>query len=566
METKEDFLLEIITAEKKFEQEKIEKARLQLRESPGKSLLDILDQNGVISLGESYTILAEHFGLEYISLSKMKLNNQDIMLLPVDVARRYKTIPVCVRDDLVQIAISDPLNLDVLDNVGFILKRPIEGVLADEKDIMAAIDQYYGVAEETVDHLLDEMQENDVTFVDVGTQGSDDENDDDSAPVVKLVSLLIVEAFRMRASDIHIEPLPRKLRIRYRIDGVLQEMTGPPKRLQGSIISRIKIMANLSISEKRLPQDGRIKIKAMGKAIDLRVSSLPTVHGEGIVLRILDKSNLVLGLSELGFLADQQKQFEELISIPNGIILITGPTGSGKTTTLYTCLNFINRPDRKIITVEDPCEYQLSGINQVQVNESIGLTFSDVLRSILRQAPNVIMIGEIRDLETAEIAINSALTGHMVFSTLHTNDAPGAVTRLIDQGVKAFLVASSLQGVLAQRLVRTICDNCRQPRAASPYELKAMKLSTSEDVHLYEGKGCSECNNTGYKGRKAIIELMILNHELRQMINRKATSTQIRKRSRELGMSTLREDGIQKALTGMTTLEEVFRVAGEVEK
>lgn len=566
METsKEEFLLDIVKTQIDIDPAKIERAKIQAKDL-NKSLFQLLEDFGVIKLNKIYQILSEHFDLNFIKANEVDISKEVLNLLPVEAARRYKTIPVSVNSNIIQLAIADPLNLDVLDNVGFILKKPIEAVLSIEQDIMAAIDKNYGVAEETVDNLLDEINEGDVTFIDVGSPGADDEEDDESAPVVKLVSLLIIEAFRLRASDIHIEPLGRKLRVRYRIDGVLHEMTGPPKRLQGSIISRLKIMANLSISEKRLPQDGRIKIKALGKPIDLRVSSLPSVHGESVVLRILDKSNLVLGLSELGFLSDQQKRFEQMIALPNGIILITGPTGSGKTTTLYTCLSHINRPDRKIITVEDPCEYQLSGINQVQVNESIGLNFARVLRSILRQAPNVIMIGEIRDLETAEIAINSALTGHLVFSTLHTNDAPGAVTRLIDQGVKNFLVASSLQGVLAQRLVRSICPHCRTTRAASPYELKSIKLKREDDVPLYYGKGCDECNGTGYLGRKAIVELMVISDDIRMMINKKASSAEIRKRARELGMSTLREDGIVKALSGMTTLEEVFRVAGETEK
>jgi len=564
LETLEDYLLDIVQTQIDIDPKKMEKARLDVKDTD-KTILEVLSESGAFELQEAYHILAESFGMEFVMIGDMKLKKEDVHMLSVEVARRFKCIILDQNDQNVRIAFSDPLNLDCVDNIGFMLKRPIQTALALEKDILTAIDQYYGVAEETVDDLLDEMHDGDVTFIDAGS-AIDGDDAEESAPVVKLVSLLIIEAFRVRSSDIHIEPLARKLRIRYRIDGVLQEMTGPPKRLQGSIISRIKIMANLSIAEKRLPQDGRIKIKALGKTIDLRVSSLPTVHGEGIVLRILDKSSLVLGLSELGFLADQQNAFEKLIAKPNGIILITGPTGSGKTTTLYTCLNFINRPDRKIITVEDPCEYQLAGINQVQVNESIGLTFPNVLRSILRQAPNVIMIGEIRDFDTAEIAINSALTGHLVFSTLHTNDAPGAVTRLIDQGVKPFLVASSLQGVLAQRLVRCICPNCRTTRAPSAYELKAINLSKEDDVKLFYGEGCDNCHGSGYRGRKAIVELMLVNDEIRMMINQKSSSSKIRKRAKELGMTSLREDGIAKALTGMTTLEEVFRVAGEVEK
>lgn len=565
LDTKDDYLLDIIKMHHSLSDDQVKQIQNQIRNTE-KTFYDVFEEQNILSLNEIYQILSKHFGMTFLRLENIEFDKEVVHLLPMDAARRYKAIPIKKDEDIIQVAISDPLDLDILDNVSFILKKPTEAVLAFEQDIVSAIERYYGVAAETVDNLLDEMSDGDVTFIDTGSSSQGDEEGDEAAPVVKLVSLLIIEAFRLRSSDIHIEPLGRKIRIRYRIDGVLQEMPAPPKRLQGSIISRIKIMANLSISEKRLPQDGRIKIKALGKTIDLRVSTCPSVHGESVVLRILDKTNLVLGLSELGFLSDQQKQFEKLISLPNGIILITGPTGSGKTTTLYTCLNFINRPDRKIITVEDPCEYQLAGINQVQVNETIGLSFSFVLRSILRQAPNVIMIGEIRDVATAEIAINSALTGHLVFSTLHTNDAPGAVTRLIDQGVKPFLVASSLQGVLAQRLVRTICSECRTPREPTEFELKAMNLKKTDDATLYFGQGCKKCNGSGFRGRKAIVELMIMNDELRQMINKKASSTVIRKRARELGMTTLREDGINKALTGMTTLEEVFRVAGETEK
>lgn len=559
-------MLEVVLNEAKVEASALEKAKNQAKEN-SKSVLRILEETGVVSSEHAVEILARHFGMAPIFLSKLTLSKQVTALLSADVARRYKVIPVAQAEHAVHIAVADPMDLDVLDNIGYILKSPVEPFLAAESDLMNAINKYYGVAEDTMDNMLGELSDKTVSFLDLSPGAQEDAADENSAPVVKLVSLLIAEAFQQRASDIHIEPLVKRLRVRYRVDGVLHEVTGPPKRLQGAVISRLKIMANLSIAEKRLPQDGRIKIQISGKSIDLRVSCLPSTHGESVVMRILDKSGLVLGLSECGFLPDQQKNFENLITLPNGIILITGPTGSGKTTTLYTCLNFINRSDRKIITVEDPCEYQLAGINQVQVNEKINLTFANVLRSILRQAPNVIMVGEIRDVETAEIAINAALTGHLVFSTLHTNDAAGAVTRLIDQGVKPFLVASSVQGILAQRLVRKICKNCKTARAATPYEVKCMGvMAHKEELQVYFGAGCDECKGKGYRGRLAIIELLVMTDELRAMINQKATSTMIKRRARELGMRTLREDGINKVLMGLTSLEEVIRMAGETEK
>ena len=384
---------------------------------------------------------------------------------------------------------------------------------------------------------------------------------DADAPLIKLVNSLIVDAFKLRASDIHLEPLAKRFRVRYRIDGVLHEMKAPPKRLQAAIVSRLKIQSNMSISEHRIPQDGRIQTQVGTKLIDLRVSCLPTNHGESIVMRILDKEGLRLGLPELGFFTDDQQTFEKLIGLPDGILLVTGPTGSGKTTTLYSCLHFINRPDRKIITVEDPVEYLLAGINQVQVNETVGLNFSMALRSILRQAPNVIMVGEIRDVETATIAINASLTGHLVVSTLHTNDAPSAVTRLIDIGVKPFLVASSTRCLMAQRLVRKVCKQCAAPQIPADGELKALGLdaSNTQGATFMRGKGCSNCSNTGYRGRFGIFEIFVIDDEARKLIYEKVPSSVLRARAREMGMRTLREDGIRKAIAGMTTADEVIR-------
>jgi general secretion pathway protein E/type IV pilus assembly protein PilB len=395
-------------------------------------------------------------------------------------------------------------------------------------------------------------------------KGAEAERDGgDDAHIIRLVNLMILEAHRLRASDIHLEPLEKRLRLRYRIDGVLQVISpDPPKKLQASIMSRIKIMSNMSIAEKRLPQDGRVQMRtADGRtSIDLRVSTIPTNHGESIVMRILDKTSLTLGLTELGYLSDDQATMERILGLPDGIFLVTGPTGSGKSTTLYACLNMINKPDRKIITVEDPVEYQLNGINQVPVNADVGMTFPAALRAMLRQAPNIIMVGEIRDLETASIAINASLTGHLVFSTLHTNDAPSAVTRLVDIGVKKFLVASSVRAIMAQRLVRRICSGCTEPYTPTEGELRSLNLKSDqiEQASFRKGRGCDKCRDTGYRGRMGIFEICVLDDEIRSMVNEGLSVSMIRQRARDLGMRTLREDGIRKVLAGMTTPDEVI--------
>jgi type II secretory ATPase GspE/PulE/Tfp pilus assembly ATPase PilB-like protein len=388
-----------------------------------------------------------------------------------------------------------------------------------------------------------------------------DSDADSDAPIIKMVTMLLLEAHKVRASDIHLEPLESRFRVRFRIDGVLHEVQNPPKKLQSAIVSRITIMTgSMSIAEKRLPQDGRIQVKIGPKQLDLRVSTVPTSHGESIVMRILDKSGLTLGLPQLGFLSDDQEVFERLITLPDGILLVTGPTGSGKTTTLYGCLNYINRPDKKIITVEDPVEYQMNGINQVQVNVDVGMTFPLALRAMLRQAPNIVMIGEIRDLETASIAINASLTGHLVFSTLHTNDAPSAVARLADIGVQRFLVSSAVRAIVAQRLVRKLCPNCKVPHELTDGELRALNLERSqlEGATVMRGTGCDACRDLGYKGRMGIFEIFLIDDEVRHLINDNASTILLRKRARELGMRTLREDGVRKVLSGMTTADEVI--------
>jgi general secretion pathway protein E/type IV pilus assembly protein PilB len=472
-------------------------------------------------------------------------------MIPVDVARRYRVVPVYKNEDTLTVAVSDPLNFDTLDSLRYMLKHNVEGVLVRRDELQVTLDRYYAVEasmEAMLNQIGDQQIDVDVTGAQHVIADAADVTDAD-APIIKLVTLLILEAYRQR------------LRVRYRIDGVLHEVDSPPKRLQSSIISRVKIMAAMRISEKRVPQDGRIQVHIQGRELDLRVSTIPSSHGESVVMRILDKQNLALGLPKLGFFADDQQMFERLIAMPDGILLVTGPTGSGKTTTLYACLSCINRPDRKIITVENPVEYQMSGINQVQVAEDVGLSFSSALRSILRQAPNVIMIGEIRDRETANIATEASLTGHLVFSTLHTNDAPSAVTRLLDIGVKPFLVASSLRAVMAQRLVRVVCESCREEYRPEPSELRAVGPQAEQlvGVPLYRGRGCSRCSLTGYTGRKGIFEIFTVSDEIRRMIFTKAPASQIRAVAREGGMRTLREDGLRKVTAGWTTLDEVMR-------
>ncbi len=553
----QDLILDILKEQGIVSAEQIKQARAQAHEQL--SVLDSLVGLTYVSEDEIAKAIARQFGLQQVHLKKTVIDPDTIKMIPQEIAKRYQVIPYRRKKDRLQVAIADPFRLDVIDSLAFMLKMEVEAVLATEEDIREGLIKFYGI--------VPDGMESAVGFGSVQVPEEHEEGPAEEAPVIKLVSLIIMEALRLRASDIHLEPLEKRFRVRYRIDGLLYEMDEPPKRLQGSILSRIKIMANMSIAEKRLPQDGRIKLKVMGKDIDLRVSTLPSQHGESLVMRILDKSSLALGLVELGFMPDDEKKFKELIGCPNGILLITGPTGSGKTTTLYACLHEINRPDKKIITVEDPIEYQLSGINQVQVNEKIGLTFAHVLRSILRQAPNIIMVGEIRDPETANIAINASLTGHLVFSTLHTNDAAGAVTRLIDQGVKPFLVASSVRAVLAQRLVRRICPACKAAVQPPAELLTKMKLIPAhfESVTLFKGKGCGECNQTGYRGRVGLFELLIVDEEIQKMIYQRVPSSQIKRRARETGMRTLREDGVQKVFAGATTLEEGVGETEQVE-
>jgi general secretion pathway protein E/type IV pilus assembly protein PilB len=527
-----------------------------------RSVVDALIASKILSFEDVLSVLSSRFGMEMISLVNLHIPPEAIVSVPVDVARKYKIMPVSKHGNVLTVAIGDPLEVDTLDSLRYLLKCEIEGVVAPPAEIAVALDRFYAT-EASMETMIDQLTEGTVAMVSSGRADMREDSDvsDSDVPIIKLVSLIIYEAHRNRASDIHLEPLEKRFRVRYRIDGVMQEVDSPPKRLQAAIISRVKIMANMKISEKRVPQDGRIQVNVKGRELDLRVSTVPTGHGESVVMRILDKQNLALGLPKLGFLADDQETFTRLIGLPDGILLVTGPTGSGKTTTLYACLNFVNRPDRKIITVEDPVEYQMSGINQVQVREDIGLTFAGALRSILRQAPNIVMIGEIRDGETARIATEASLTGHLVFSTLHTNDATSAIARLQDIGVKPFLVASSIRAVLAQRLIRNVCEHCREEHKPTATELKLLGSAAEQfsSIQLYRGRGCNKCALTGYTGRAGIFEIFVINDEIQRMIFEKISAVEIRQRARELGMRTLREDGLRKVVMGITTLDEVLR-------
>jgi hypothetical protein len=515
----------------------------------GLHMVETLIKEGSVSAEDVARTLASQNGMDFVDLSAITPSPELINQLTPEIARRYKTVPVSEHDGSLVLAIADPMDFEAFDSIGFLLKRPVEFVCAVPAQIKDKLDRLYPMGFEELGREVATSEE------------EENFTGDDDAPIIRLVSHILMEAQNNRASDIHIEPMEKRLRIRYRIDGNLQEMENPPKKLQGAIISRLKIMTgSMNIAEKRVPQDGRIQVKVGDKTIDLRVSSVPTVHGESIVMRILDKSSLMLGLPELGFMSDDQASFERLVQMPDGIILVTGPTGSGKTTTLYGCLNYMNRPDRKIITVEEPVEYQMTGINQVQVNSEVGMTFAAALRAMLRQAPNIVMLGEIRDKETAEIAINASLTGHLVLSTLHTNDAPAAVARLVDIGVQPFLVSSAVRGIMAQRLVRKLCVNCKVPGELSEYEARVLNLDASQitKATVMRPAGCDKCRGKGFRGRMGIFEIFVADDEIRQMINRGATTLQLRQRTREMGMRTLREDGIRKVLAGLTTPEEVI--------
>jgi len=557
----EDYVLRVLEDGGLVTRQHIDSALSRLNGEPG--IVDVLIDDGVVSDADISRTLAAQAHMDWIDISSMVIPPQVINQIRGEDARRFKVIPVAFGETGLVVAVGNPLDIDTMDSLSFLLQRELELVCTSPKKIREALIKYYGTADEAADVLQKKIGED----IDLGLEFGDGAEatavDEADAPIVRLVSMLLIEAHRAGASDIHLEPLDKKFRVRFRVDGVLQEMQAPPKRLQSAIISRLKIMTgSMSIAEKRLPQDGRIQVKIKKKPLDLRVSTIPTNHGESVVMRLLDKSSLKLGLPELGFFSEEQESLERLIKLPDGILLVTGPTGSGKTTTLYACLNYINKPDRKIITIEEPIEYQMAGINQVQVNTDVGMTFPAALRSMLRQAPNIIMIGEIRDLETASIATNASLTGHLVFSTLHTNDAPSAVARLIDLGVQPFLVASSVRAVLAQRLIRRLCSNCKQPSELTDTELRALGIEPGQisEAQVMKPVGCEECRQIGYRGRMGIFEIFVIDDEVRHMINKRSPTFVLRQRARELGMRTLREDGVRKVLAGLTSAEEVISI------
>lgn len=535
--------------------------------SQGISVEEALVRLGYMEEADLLRAKAAQFGFQFVNLDTFEIAHSTIELVPESVARENVCLPIEFENDRLTVAVIDPMNFELVEKLRFVLNRDVDLVMAPKEQILAGVNRYYGQGGgggESVDSMLQEFTETAIDFTETELgQAKSLQEDDEKSPIVKLTNLIITEAVAQRASDIHIEPFEDRVRIRYRIDGVLLERDSVPKRLQGALISRLKVMGRMDISEKRRPQDGRIKTRANGKDYDLRVSVLPTNHGQAIVMRILDRDSIKIGIRNLGFSEENYRRFQNIIRRPNGIFLVTGPTGSGKTTTLYSALGELNRPDRKIITAEDPVEYYLPGINQCEVKHSIGLDFARIIRAMLRQAPNVILVGEIRDQETAEMAIQASLTGHLVFSTLHTNDAPSSVTRLIDMGVQPFLVASSVMAVMAQRLVRVICSKCGETYKPDASELGQFTLSPEQlaEAKFRRGKGCNNCSHTGYRGRKAVFELMMMNTTLRDMTFKSEPAQNLRRQARLYGMRTLAEDALDKALLGITSLKEAFELS-----
>ena len=548
MFSNEDYLAELLAEAGMVSIDDVSSARSAI--SGAETVVEYLLAHSSLTQEDVARTLATNAGVPFIRLAEVAFDPAITASISDDIARRYRVIPLQDEGIALTIALADPLDFEALDSLPHVIGRELNLVCVTHQDIQDHLRQLYPSS----DGAASSGDEFSVTG------GDDEAGPTGDAPIIRLVMQLLSEASRLRASDIHIEPMETSVRVRYRLDGKLVHVDTHPKKLLPAIIARLKVMSgSMSIAEKRLPQDGRIQLRMGEKEIDLRVSSVPSNHGESIVMRILDKSALVLGLPELGFFSDDQATFEEQLGLPDGILLVTGPTGSGKTTTLYACLNVINKPDKKIITVEDPVEYELPGINQVMVKTDIGMTFAAALRAMLRQAPNIIMIGEIRDAETANIAVNASLTGHLVFSTLHTNDAPSAVARLADIGVKPFLIASAVRAVLAQRLVRKLCPICKGPAELSEKEMRALSLDSSRvsNATIFGPVGCEKCRGGGFKGRMGIFEIFKIDDEVRTMINTGLTTTQLRRRARELGMRTLREDGIRKVLSGLTSGQEV---------
>ena len=544
----------------------LEKARERQRD--GKRLGEVLQEMGAVDGRTWAQALANHYGLPFVEqLPQDDAASEWVNTIPINFAKRHQLLPIGRDGDTVVLATADPGSLGPLDDMRVLLHRPIRVVVAPGPLIVDAINRVYDLASGSASELMDDLDEERLDLLATELDEPRDLLDaDDEAPIIRLVNSLLFQAVKDRASDIHIEPFERDLTVRFRIDGILYDIITPPKRFQPVIISRVKVMAGLNIAEKRLPQDGRIRIRLAGKDVDIRVSTVPTAFGERVVMRLLDRSSTILQLEELGLIGHKQDVVNQLIHQSHGIILVTGPTGSGKTTTLYAALSKINTTDKNIITIEDPIEYQLHGVGQIQVNPKIELTFASGLRSVLRQDPDVVMVGEIRDVETAKIAIQAALTGHLVFSTLHTNDSCGAITRLLDMGIEPFLVSSSVIAVMAQRLVRRVCQACREPYTPGVEEIRQLGLSTDrlDGGSVYRpGPGCPECKLTGYRGRTGIHELLVIDDEVRNLVMRAADSSTIRRAAAARGMTSLREDGAEKMLAGTTSAEEVLRVTQE---
>ncbi|MCE9604725.1 MAG: GspE/PulE family protein [Planctomycetia bacterium] len=560
-----DFI-EILVRNKLLDEKKVAEAKKAARSSNTK-LSDAIVKLGFCSVEFVTKAIAKSQGLEYVKLEGIEVPQQVVSLVPESFAREHGVLALSDDDGVLKVVMADPDELETIDKLQFILNRKIKVALAPKETIVTAVNKLYNRGDETA-RMMQEVSEQAIDFSEESVGPNDEAVDENSAPVIRLVQMIITEAVTARASDIHVEPFEDRVRIRYRIDGVLSERDSIPKRLLGPVLSRLKILAKIDIAERRRCQDGRIKVTVGKKDLDLRVSVMPTNHGQSVVMRLLDKDNIKVGLKQLGMSEEIFRQVNQLIRRPNGIILVTGPTGSGKTTTLYAGLNDLNRPDRKIITAEDPVEYYLPGINQVEVKHSIGLDFARIIRAMLRQAPNVILVGEMRDSETAEMGIQASLTGHLVFSTLHTNDAPSAITRMIDMGVPAYLVASSIIAILAQRLVRKVCEKCKYPYSPPEAVLEQAGLTPEQvsKAQFMKGKGCAHCNRQGYRGRVGIYELRMMTARVRELAFQGTSSQQLRRTAVSQGMHTLFEDGLNKAMRGQTTLEEVFRIAKRAEE
>ncbi len=535
---------------------------LQEVASTGKTLCDVLVDYQAVDEEGYYQAIANAIGSEFVNLKDFTPPPELLKLLPAGLAQLHRAFPLGYEDNMLQVALVDPLNPQTVEDLRFAIGKDVHPVVAPIYQIEDLIKKHYGSDAASLDSILAELGGG-IQFGDEGgvLDIKDIENEANAAPIIRYVDLVLAQAIQDRASDIHFEPFETEFKIRYRVDGALYEMSPPPRHLANPVISRVKVMSSLNIAERRIPQDGRIQTHIAGRQVDLRVSTLPTQFGESVVLRVLDRSTVKLDLESLGMPDSIYNYLLRTIELPNGIFIVTGPTGSGKTTTLYACLNKINTVDSKVLTAEDPVEYEIEGIIQVPINDGIGLNFARVLRAFLRQDPDRIMVGETRDVETAQIAIQASLTGHLVFTTLHTNDAPGAVTRLIDMGVEPFLISASLEAVLGQRLIRRICTTCRQPYEPTESVLAQLGLSPQEigDKNFYYGGGCDVCNNTGYRGRKGIYELLDITDPLRQLINERAPSVVMKQKAIELGMDTLRQDGLRSIYLGETTIEEVLK-------